>query len=365
MQTDTRAHAASLHRQAIVIDGHCDILIPITDRKMRLGERLDLPSPDDWQPPLGLMESAKGFMATIDPHSYFFGGAGQYSIPQLLDGGVTVQVCTIFLEDRHLERALARGLEMAWWLHKEVDDNDNLELVTRVADIKRIKQERKVGALLSFEGFEALGSDLRFLDLYEKLGLRMAGLTHNRRNLFADGLQGYIKTGGLTELGKQAVRRMNELGIVIDLAHMNHVGFWEILQLTEAPVVLSHTSSRKLFPLRAEDSAWHPARNVSLGRERLEALANNGGVMGVIFYGMEDINDLVGDIEYVMELVGPDHIALGSDYYGLVAAPKGLEDISKLPRLTEALVQRGHSDETILKFLSGNYLRVFEQVWGG
>lgn len=276
---------------------------------------------------------------------------------------MTLQVCTIFLEDRHLDRALERGLEMAWWLHKEVEENEALELVTTVADIRRIKENGRCGLLLSFEGFEALGADLRFLDLYYQMGLRMAGLTHNRRNLFADGLQGHIKTGGLTDLGKQAVKRMNELGIVIDLAHMNQVGFWEILELSQAPVVLSHTSSRKLFPTKAEDSPWHPARDVSRGRDRLEALAQNGGVMGVIFYGMEDIDDLVGDIEYVMELVGPDHVALGSDFYGLIGAPKDLDEISKLPRLTEALLRRGHDDEAILKFLGGNYLRVFEQVW--
>lgn len=81
MRSKIEAHAAELHRQAIVIDGHCDILIPITDRKIRLGQPITLPDPATWQPPLGLMESAEGFMATIDPHSYFFGGAGQYSVP--------------------------------------------------------------------------------------------------------------------------------------------------------------------------------------------------------------------------------------------------------------------------------------------
>ena len=88
--TDSATHAAELHCKAIVIDGHCDILIPIADGKIRFGEQFDLPDPKTWEPPLGLMAGAEGFMASVPPHSYFFGGADQYSIPQLFAGGVTV-----------------------------------------------------------------------------------------------------------------------------------------------------------------------------------------------------------------------------------------------------------------------------------
>jgi membrane dipeptidase len=92
--------------------------------------------------------------------------------------------------------------------------------------------EGKCGGILAFEGFESLGSDLRFLDLFYKLGLRVASLTHSRRNFFADGTQQDMQSGGLTTLGKQAVKRMNEQGIVIDLGHLNQVGFWEVLELS-------------------------------------------------------------------------------------------------------------------------------------
>ena len=156
---------------------------------------------------------------------------------------------------------------------------------------------------------------------------------------------------------------MNELGIVIDLGHMNQVGFWEILELSKDPVLLTHTHGRQLFPAAAVESNWHPARDVSRGHERLKALAAKGGVMGVIFYGMTDLEDVVADIEYVLDLVGPNHVGIGSDYYGVAGAPAGLPTIAFLPNLTHALVKRGHSDETILKILGGNFLRVFEQVW--
>jgi membrane dipeptidase len=104
---------------------------------------------------------------------------------------------------------------------------------------------------------------------------------------------------------------------------------------------------------------------VELPRDRpmLEAAAKNGGVLGLIWVNQADISDVVRDIESPLEVMGPDHIGLGSDLYGLELAPRGLEDISKTPMLTRMLVQRGHEDETILKFLGGNYLSVFEQVW--
>ncbi len=352
-----------LHRRAIVIDGHSDILKPVADGKVRLGERVTVPDPATWKPPLGIMGNVQGGVTSFSPHTYYFGPTGQYSIPQFLYGGLTVQVCAIYLDDHHLERALQRGLEMTWCLHREAAENDDFELVTTVADIHRLKRDGKCGGVLAFEGLEPLGFDLRFLDLFYKLGLRIASLTHNRRNFFADGLQGHIQTGGLTALGKQAVERMNKLGIVIDLGHLNQRGFWEVLEISSAPLVLSHTSARKLFPPQPEKSPWHPARDVSRGRERLEALARNGGVLGVIFYGQDSFDDVVADIEYVMELVGPDHVGLGSDLYGQDTSPQGLEEISKIPALTEALARRGHSDEVILKFLGGNYMRVFEQVW--
>ena len=359
------AHAAELHRRAIVIDGHCDILMPIADGKMRLGQRVEVPDPASWTPPPGVAEAAAASLYAFPPHTYFFSTMGQYDIPRFLEGGLTVQACAIYLEDRDLERALERGLEMTWCLHREVAENANFELVTSVADIRRLKREGKCGGILAFEGLEPLGFDLRFLDLFYKLGLRMASLTHSRRNFFADGHQANIQTGGLTALGKQAVARMNELGIVIDLGHLNQVGFWEVLELSRAPVVFSHTSPSQYFPPDGVESPRFRGIDVSRGKERLEAIARNGGVIGVIFYNQADLDAVVRDIEYVLDAIGPDHVGLGSDLYGLERAPKGLEDMSRLPAITRRLVERGHSDEVILKILGENYLRVFEQVWKG
>jgi len=359
---NTAAHAAELHRQAIVIDCHSDVLIPIADGHVRLGKQVAVPDPAKWRPPFEMPGPADAW--AYWPHGPNFGPIGQYSLPQFLAGGLTAQVCAVFVKDHELDCALRRCMDMIWWFHREVEENDRFGLVTTVEDIHRMKREGKCGGILALEGAEPLGQDVRLLDLFHKLGVRMAGLAHNRRNLFSDGTQHGIKTGGLTSLGKRAIKRMNELGIVVDVGHLDALGFWEALQTSEAPVVLSHRSPRAFFPLKPEDSRFHASYDVSRGRERLEALARNGGVFGVFFLSAKRVDDVVADIEYVIDLVGPDHVGLGSDLYGLDKAPPGLEDISKLPVLTERLVQRGHSDEVILKVLGGNFLRVFGRVWG-
>jgi len=360
---DASAHAAQLHQKAIVIDCHSDILMPIADEYVRMGKQVTVPAPGQWQPPFEMPADLPESLRW--PHNDNFGCIGQYSLPQFRAGGLTAQVCAIFVDDRQLHSALQRSLEMVWWLHREVEDNDGFELVTTAADIRRLKREGKCGAIMALEGLEPLGYDTKFLDIFYKLGVRMAGLAHNRRNQFSDGTQHHVRTGGLSQLGRDAIKRMNELGIVVDVGHLDALGFSETLEVTNAPVVLSHRSPRKFFPLKPEESPFHGAYDVSRGRERLEALARNGGVFGVFFLAAKDVDDVVADIEYVIDLVGPDHVGLGSDLYGLHRCAKGLEDISKVPAITEKLVRHGHSDEVILKILGGNFMRVFQQVWGG
>ncbi len=360
--SNAAAHAAELHKRAIVIDCHSDVLIPIADGYVRLGKQVEIPDPERWQPPFEIAGgvSQEGYW----PLNNRFGCIGQYSLPQFLAGGLTAQVCAVFVKDHELVNALQRSLEMVWWMRHEADENEAFELVTTVADLHRLKGEGKCGGIMALEGLEPIRHDVKFLDLFYALGTRMAGMAHNRRNTYADGTQVNVHPGGLTDLGKRAVERMNELGIIVDVAHMNQVCFWETLEITQAPVVLSHGSAQRVFPLTAEDSPLHTVRDVSRGPERLEALARNGGVFGVFFLNRGDVDGVVAEIEYLLDVVGPDHVGLGSDLYGFEWAPNGLEDMSKLPALTQRLVERGHSDEIILKILGRNFVRVFEQVWG-
>jgi membrane dipeptidase len=152
---------------------------------------------------------------------------------------------------------------------------------------------------------------------------------------------------------------MNQRGIVIDLAHLSDPGIWEILELSEAPVILSHINVRSGSPgYRAGLLEYNPER----GTTKLKALAATGGLAGVIFWGQPDIDAVADEIEAAIQHAGDDYVALGSDFFSLEGAPRGLEDMSKLPALTERLLRRGYGDATISKILGGNLLRVFEQV---
>ena len=361
--------AQELHEAAIVIDGHTDILIPVTEGKMILGDRVDVPDPATWDPPPGVDRAAFEKFGML-PHTIFFGCMGQYDIPRWHEGGVSAQVCAIFLSDDKLDDPFRRGMEMAYSLHHAVATYDDLELVTTAADIRRMKAEGKIGAILAFEGCEALGADIRFLDLYYALGLRVASLTHSRRNLFADGSWAAEQEGGLTPLGKKLVQRIFDLGIVLDLVHIGAKGLWEIMEMATQPMIMSHSTPTIFADTSGEPDSIiggklpRPRLELPRDREFLDALAANGGVLGLIWVAHRDLDSVVQDIETALDVMGPDHIGLGSDLYGAQLAPTGLEDISKVPAITRALVARGHDDETILKFLGGNYLRVFEAVWG-
>ncbi len=360
--------AQELHRRAIVVDGHSDILIPVTEGKMDLGERVEVPGVD-WQGPPGLERSPLA-MFGVGPHTVWFGCMGQYDVPRWREGGVTAQLCAVYLDDEWLRDPFRRAMEMVWNLHDQVARHDDLMLATTVRQIRQAKEEGKVALVLTFEGCEALGAYPRFLDLYYTLGLRSVSLTHVRRNVYADGCWAADQQGGLTALGRQVIERLHELRIVIDLVHIGEVGFWEILELTDRPLILSHTTPT-MFPdtsPEAQDLLGgklpRPRLELPRDRKKLEAIAENGGVVGLIHVAHRDLESVVRDIETALDVMGPDHVGLGSDHFGLEAAPAGLEDISKVPRLTEALAGRGYSDEVILKFLGGNYLRVFEEIWG-
>ncbi len=237
---EQRVH--ELHQLAIIIDGHSDILMPMNEGKMDIGERQDVPDPADWTPPPGL-ERHPFAQVNMSPHTIYFGPMGQYDLPRFQQAGLTAQVCAIYLEDDQVGTGLRTGLEMTWQLRHAVEEHSDLELVTSAAELRKIKREGKTGLILSFEGCEALGADIRFLDLYHSLGLRIASLTHTRRNIYADGCGAADQQGGLTPLGKDLIRRMNELKIIVDLVHIGEVGFWEILRFNRsaADFISQHT----------------------------------------------------------------------------------------------------------------------------
>lgn len=260
---------------------------------------------------------------------------------------------------------------MVQTFHQTIEGNPDLVFCKSARDIRQAKADGKIGWVLTFEGCEALGADIRMLDIYHKLGLRAASLTHTRRNIFAEGCWGAEKQGGITPLGRQLVQRLLDLNIVIDMVHIGREAFWEIEAMTDKPFILSH-STPTMFASTAKEKEGdliheklpRPRLELSRDKEMLEAIARNRSVLGMIWIFYKDIEAAVQDIETTWEVMGDDHVGLGSDLYGHIINTPGLEDISKLPNLIGALVDRGHSDERLLKFLGANYLRVFEEVWG-
>lgn len=356
-------NAAELHRRAFVIDGHSDILMPVVNGVTTLAESWPTSERERWE---RIVENERPEARENLPYGLPIfamrtAPAGQYELPLLEEGGVTAECAAIYIDDGEIDFALERGLLMAAALGRHVAAHaDRCLLARSAADIRRAKEEGRVAYILTMEGAEPIGRHIDLLDAFWHLGLRMTTLTHSRRNWLADGTQLDIATGGLTRLGREAVRRCEELGIVVDLAHMADEGFWEVIEMSSQPVVCSHASL--LTPSPGYRAPWDEV-NATYGMTKTQALAKTGGLIGVIFWSMADVAALVAEIREALDQVGPDHVGLGTDFFGFGQAPSDLQHAGELPRLTDALVEEGLAEETILSVLGGNFLRVFEQVW--
>ncbi|WP_324715721.1 dipeptidase [Carboxydochorda subterranea] len=326
---EVAARAKRLHEQALVFDAHADtIAIDVLQGKRHL------------------VDSGKG---------------GHVDLQRLRAGGVRVQVFTLFVSPEvptpfNALRALA--ILDALYAEKALAPDDLL-LVRRASDIDDAVARRAIGVIVSLEGCEVLAGQISMLRTFYRLGVRAAGLTWNVRNELADGV-GERRGAGLTAFGVEVVEEMNRLGMVVDVSHLAPAGFWDVMEVSRAPVMASHSNARALCD--------HP-RN--LADDQIRALARKGGVIGINFYpgflrrdGPATLDDAVRHIDYLVELVGPDHVGLGSDFDGISVTPQGLEDPSRLPALTEALVRRGYDDGSIRKILGENFARLFRTVLG-
>lgn len=308
---------------AVVVDLHCDTILDLQAGRRRLDQR----SPQ-----------------------------GHIDLPRLREGGVDVQVFAMFVAPRTAARGQARARELIEAFHATMRANaTQITHVTTLADIERAQRDGKVAAVMSIENGDALGADPAALDEFYRLGVRMMGLTWNPSNALGDGALGR-QHGGLTDLGRAVLRRMEELGIVVDVSHLSEPSFWDAVRATRGPIIASHSNAAGLH--------MHP-RNLT--DEQLRVIAQRGGVVGVNFYagflGVATLDRVLDHIDYLVKAMGVDHVALGSDYDGIPQAPLGLEDVSKLPNLTGGLQRRGYTAEQIHKILGGNALRVFRQVW--
>lgn len=368
---DARA-VPEIHRKSIIVDGHCDTPY----RLKRLGLRLIDPSPE-----------------------------AQVNLELLKESGITGSFFVSYVPPFYAERgaaAFCRGqIEL---IQSEVAQHpEDLTFVTDAAGIREAKEEGSIAILIGIEGGHAIEDSLEILEEFYDRGARYLTLSHVNTNNWCDASTDKPRHGGLNDFGRQVVRTMNDLGMIVDISHVSDQAFYHALETSTAPVIASHSSCRAL--------TRHP-RNMT--DAMLRDLAARGGVCMINFYtafvndsvaaklmsaqkrdpnphlesrgkfeelpddrldwegfvqwyqGLQlppsTIDDVVAHISHAAEVAGVDHVGIGSDFDGVPALPEGLNDASRLPDLTEKLIDRGFSDDDIAKILGLNFLRVFEAV---
>lgn len=366
--------AKALHQRAIVLDAHSDVILRVLDKGVDLGVRSD---------------------------------QGHMDIPRLIEGGIDAQVFAIWVSPSYLpNQAIKRALNMIDAVYHQIEKHpDKLELARTASDIERIAAQNKIAVILGLEGGHIIEDDMAVLRMFYQLGVRYMTLTWMNTNNWADAAGDTARWSGLNDFGVKVVKEMNRIGMIVDLSHVSDETFWDVLRVTSDPVIASHSSCRALCD---------HFRNLS--DEMLRALAENGGVVGINFYaGYLDeeykeqaermrqelkeqlealereykdhpeqyhkqrraliekkkrelkavsLEKLIDHIDHAVKVAGIDHVGLGSDFDGCSVLPVGLEDCSKVPNITQALIERGYSDQEILKILGGNFLRVFREVVG-
>jgi membrane dipeptidase len=365
----------AIYRDAIVIDTHNDMPTRVLD---------------------------EGF----DPDVRHTSADGHTDLPRLIESGLTAQFMAAWVDAPYAQQvpdaSFARALRYMDAIHAFVDRHpDHLLFATTAADIRRAKGEGKVAILIGVEGGHAIEESLdKLRELYAR-GARYLTLTWNNGNQWAGSSIGSYgtRTGGLTPFGREVIREMNRLGMIVDVSHASDETFADVIATSSSPVVATHSGARAL--------ADHP-RNLT--DDQLRAVARSGGVVQVNFYSrflearfraaMDDAEArldaavaaerargeevtgaqmearrramvaeipptplavLIDHIEHVALVAGIDHVGIGSDFDGIAAAPEGMEDVTAIPRIAQALLDRGYGEEEIRKVLGANMLRVIDR----
>lgn len=253
---------------------------------------------------------------------------------------------------------LAQALRVADKFHDEIPKN-GFVAVKDAETLRAVIEKDGYGAILTLEDGVALCGDIGILNMLYKLGFRSITLTWNGSNELGFGALG-SDGGGLTAFGKSVVKRMNELGMVVDVSHLSERGFWDVAEISEKPFIASHSNAKTICD--------HP-RNLT--DEQLRELIRVGGAVGINLYNVflngtkkASMTDVIKHIEHILSLGGEDILGIGTDYDGIDATPKGLEDASKLHKLFDELQKLGYSDGLIEKIAYKNFARVFAECLG-
>jgi membrane dipeptidase len=375
------AKARALHDSALIIDTHADTPQRFLDEAFDIG--------------------------STDPND-----VGHISLDKVRRGNLAAEFFSIWVEPETNQGHFAQHtFDLIDSVYEQAARHpDRMSMAFSVADIERAHKEHKLAALMGIEGGHSIENDMHLLRDYYRLGVRYMTLSWSNTNEWADS-SGDINDpkiqhhNGLADFGKQVVLEMNRLGMMVDISHVADKTFWDVIATTKAPVIASHSSARALT---------NAPRNMT--DEMLQAVAKNGGVVQVNFYSgfldedyrkaMEAQNKdqtaaiqkyveslkaqgkpvnyievnriqrewmakiprppfkaLIDHIDHIAKVAGMDHVGLGSDFDGVSGAtPAGMDSAADLPKITQALLDRGYSAGDIKKILGGNILRVFHQV---
>lgn len=286
-------------------------------------------------------------------------GKGHLDFPRLLKSGVSLQFMALYIEECYKPyNSVIRTLELLDILKKEIGALDYVRLVQGKKDLDSFK-DGELKILIAIEGGEALGGKIEILHSLYELGVRSLTLTWNQRNELADGADEEPDGKGLSVFGKNVIREMNKLGMVIDVSHLAEKGFWDVLETTKSPIIASHSCCGGLNK--------HP-RNLS--DDQLRALAKNGGVIGINYcpefltkdHLNADLSDVIKHIVHAVEIMGSEHVGLGSDFDGIDNTPRGLEDVTKVSNIVKALESEGFNPGEIGNIMGNNFKRILKQV---
>ncbi|MBA2616670.1 MAG: membrane dipeptidase [Rubrobacter sp.] len=350
-----------------VFDGHNDTLLNLLLRRRGQGRsffersktgHLDLPRAVEGS-------FAGGFFACFvppDPRA----GWDEESALRITDEGYEVSGSPP-LDPEYARRFADKMTALLFRLEEESEGR--MKVVRKAAEIDDCLEDGALAAILHFEGAENLGPDPGALEEVHDLGLRSLGLVWSRPNAYAHGVPFRFPSSpdtgpGLTDAGRELVRECNRLGVLIDLSHLNENGFWNVADLSDAPLVATHSNPHALCPT---------ARNLT--DRQLDAIRDSDGMVGVNFAvaflredGKEDadtpLETVALHVDYLVDRVGIDRVGFGSDFDG-AKVPKAIGDVSGLPNLLTTLEEHGYGEAELRKLTHGNWLRVLRQTWGG
>ena len=366
--------ARKLHQKAILIDTHNDFPSASIEKQVSLDQSLR--------------------------------GKTHSDLQRFSEGGVDIQIFSIFCGPEQQQPYA--------WANREIDsvqawaarNPSRMMLVNTSADLQQAVREHKLGAMLGVEGGHMIEDKLDNLDALYKRGVRYMTLTWNNSTSWASSAadetnrqRDLAAPKGLNDLGKAIIRKMNSLGMIIDMSHVGEQTFWDAMAITTKPVIASHSCVKKLCPHR---------RNLT--DDQIRAIAKNGGVVHLNFYAgfidssferkrdaflsghqpevqalvkdgvqpdcaqmmvlekypeqlraiLPSLDVLLDHLDYIVRLVGVDHVGMGSDFDGIEAPPLGLHGVEDFPKITEALRKRGYSKKSVNKILGGNFIRVLK-----